>query len=252
MSLLRVKAAPVILVEDDINKNIVPLLLEVTPSDKLSTIFFCYEQPILWKNVFRGQTNVILHEEFEINLFDNYVSEKCSVIIDSVNQMYLCLGWHMCLSIVKRLTSNSNVNKLILVLHKDCLTSSSKIRTQLNHLASAIVSYDDHIHTKVNILLKKGGKVVKSTEMLSYDTKTSALKSIPIVKETKTENEPEKPSPENLSTFKIEVDQTDKLQKYKLQLPYMSKINEGQSKIIYEPDAVDDWDEEDPDEDLDI
>lgn len=252
MTLLRLKAAPILLLEDDENINIIPLLLELTP-EKPTTHFFSYEHPIfLWKTVFKGQSNIMYHEEFDIDAFDKYVSEVCSVIIDSVNQMSLCLGWTKCLRVLKSLSSHPKVNKLILVLHKDCLPPFSKLRIQLSHLASAIVSYDEKVDTKINVLLKKSGKVVKSSETLSFDVKTSTLKATPIVKDIKTENEPEKPSPGSLSTFKIEVDQTEKLEKYKLKLPYMSKIHEGESKIFYEPDAVDDWDEEDPDEDLDI
>ncbi|XP_028172919.1 elongator complex protein 5 [Ostrinia furnacalis] len=253
MSLLRLKSAPFILIEDNLNKNIVPLLLEITPTDACSTQFFCYEQPIFhWKNVFKGVRNVVYHEELDKDSLNKYVSEKCSVIIDSVNQMSLCLGWNECLKVINKLRASPNVNKLILVHHTDCSSFGSKLRIQLNHIASAIVSYDDGSNNNVHILLKKSGKVVKSSETLSYDVRTSTLKSIPIVKNIKAEDEPEKPSPVNLTTFKIEVDQTEKLEKYKLQLPYMSKINEGQGKIFYEPDAVDDWDEEDPDEDLDI
>ncbi|KAL0818196.1 hypothetical protein ABMA28_008705 [Loxostege sticticalis] len=253
MTLLRLKAAPFLIIEDDINKNNIPLLLELAPTDKSTIHFFCYEQPIcLWKNVFKGHLNIVYHEELDKDLIDKYVSEKCSVIIESVNQMSLCLGWNECLKVIKKLTTSSNVNKLILVHHTDCLSSASKLRIQLNHLASATVTYDGASSNKINVVLKKSGKVIKSTEVLSYDARTSTLKSAPVVKDSKVEEEPQKPSPGSLSTFKIEVDQTEKLEKYKLQLPYMSKINEGESKIFYEPDAVDDWDEEDPDDDLDI
>ncbi|PZC83565.1 hypothetical protein B5X24_HaOG207548 [Helicoverpa armigera] len=87
---------------------------------------------------------------------------------------------------------------------------------------------------------------------MAYDSKTSLLTLTPVIKQEIKEEEPEKPLPTNLTTFKIEVDQNEKIQKYNLKLPYMSKIHEGESKVYYEPDAVDDWDEEDPDEDLDI
>ncbi|XP_026755071.1 uncharacterized protein LOC113515121 [Galleria mellonella] len=253
MSLFKLKSAPTILLEDDSNKNILPLLLDLVQQDGNPLIFFAYEQPICyWKNVFKDRTHTIFYEQLNTHQYNEYINTKCCVIIDSVIQMSLCLGWNECLKCIKRLIYDNNVSKLILVLHKDCLPPSSKLQIHLNHIASAVVSYDLTEVNKIKVLIKKGGKCLKSEELLSYDAKTRTLKCTPIVKQVIIDDEPEKPSPGNLSTFKIEVDQTEKLEKYKLKLPYMSKINEGESKVYYEPDAVDDWDEEDPDEDLDI
>lgn len=61
--------------------------------------------------------------------------------------------------------------------------------------------------------------------------------------------------PENLTTFKISLDDKEKQSRDKLVLPYLPQKNEGEkkeSRIFYEFDHVDDWDEEDPDDDLDI
>ncbi|KAJ8713023.1 hypothetical protein PYW08_008327 [Mythimna loreyi] len=138
------------------------------------------------------------------------------------------------------------------VLSLDCLQHSSKLQIYLNHLVNVIITFDRTNPHKIWIKLKKGSKVIRSEEILSYDSKTSTLVLSPVIRQEKKEEEPEKPLPANLSTFKIEVDQNEKIQKYNLKLPYMSKIHEGESKVYYEPDAVDDWDEEDPDEDLDI
>lgn len=253
MTLLKLRSAPIVLIEDDGNRNIIPLLSELTQHEKNTINMFCYEQPISnWRTVFREKSNVIFHEEFKPESYEKYTSTKGSVIIDSVNQMSLCLNWNASLKYIRKLNNDSNVLQVILILHKDCLSHFSKLQAHLNHVSNAIVSYDPKESNKVRVQLKKSGKIVKTEEILSYDIQTSTLKSAPITKEEKKEDEPEKPLPSNLSTFKIEIDQTDKLEKYKLQLPYMSKINEGVSKVYYEPDAVDDWDEEDPDEDLDI
>lgn len=57
--------------------------------------------------------------------------------------------------------------------------------------------------------------------------------------------------PENLTTFKISLEEKEKESRDKLVLPYLPQKS-GESKIFYEFDHVDDWDEEDPDDDLDI
>lgn len=253
MTLFRLKAAPFVLIEDDGSKNILPLLLELVQDEKDHMNIFCYEQPAcLWGNVIKNNTNTTYYEEFDCNMFNKYTNVKSSVIIDSVNQMALAMGWNNCLKYIRRLQGNANVNRLILVLHKDCIIHGSKLQTHLNHLVNVIISYSKSNSNSIAITLKKGNKVVRSEEIISYDSKLSTIKLTPIIKEAKKEDETEKPIPSNLSTFKIEVDQTEKIQKYNLKLPYMSKIHDGQSKVYYEPDAVDDWDEEDPDEDLDI
>lgn len=253
MSLLKIRSAPIILIEDDANKNIIPLLLELVPSERSTINLFCYEQPAaVWRSVFH-KSNIKCYEEFKIDSFNQYTSSKCTVIVDSVNQMALCLGWNECLKCFQRLSRDSKVEKLILVLHKDCLSHSSKLQIHLNHLANAVISYGTKSPFKVSLKIKKGSKVSNTDETISYDIKTSTLRLTPIVKQNKKDDEPDnKPSPGSLTTFKIEVDQLEKMEKSKLKLPYMSKIHEGESKVYYEPDAVDDWDEEDPDEDLDI
>ncbi|CAG9791367.1 unnamed protein product [Diatraea saccharalis] len=253
MTLFKLKAAPIILIEDNENTNSIPLIQELFIQEKSKLHIFCYEQSIsLWENVFRSHPHTIYHEELNANFLEKHTNENITIFIDSVNQMSVHSGWNNCFKIIQKLLTISNVNKLVLTLHTDCLHLSSKLRINLNHIASAIVSFDTTDSSKLHIILKKNGKVVKHYEMLTYDTKIKTLKLIPIVKEEKEEVQTERIAPEKLTTFKIEVDQTDKLEKYKLKLPYMSKINEGESKIFYEPDAVDDWDEEDPDEDLDL
>ncbi|KAG6461455.1 hypothetical protein O3G_MSEX012643 [Manduca sexta] len=252
MTLFKLRSAPFVLIEDDINKNTVPLILELVQNTSGVINLFAYEQPITaWRNVF-NPSELNCYKEFNPEMFSKYTHSKCTVIIDSINQMSLCLGWNECLKSLKRLQDNKDVEKLIVILHKDCLSHASKLRFQLNHIAKAIVSYDDKIAHKVWVQIKKNSKIIRTEELLSYDSINKVLKSHPVIKEERKEAEPEKPSPGTLSTFKIEVEQTEKLQKYNLKLPYMSKINEGESKVFYEPDAVDDWDEEDPDDDLDI
>ncbi|CAB3246378.1 unnamed protein product [Arctia plantaginis] len=185
-------------------------------------------------------------------MIDEYTNTKSSIVIDSVNQMSLHMGWSEFLNCIKKLQVNSNVNRLILILHKDCVLHGSKLQTHLNHLVNVILSFSNTNGSNIFVTIKKGNKVIRSEEIIYYDSKLSILRLTPVIAEEKKEEVEDKPLPANLSTFKIEVDQTDKIQKYNLKLPYMSKIHDGQSKVYYEPDAVDDWDEEDPDEDLDI
>lgn len=254
MALLKLKSAPLILIEDDGYKNIIPLLIELTQTNKHAQKIFCYEQPVsLWKNIFKENNNYFYYEEFEPDKYDKYITQKCTVIVDSVNQMALLLGWWACLNNIKKLHLDPNVVQLILILHKDCLNHGTKLKLHLNHIASAVIIYHTNNSNKIKVKVKKSGKVIYSEEVLCYDSKTSCLKSTSVInKKNEPSNDIQHPQPAELSTFKIESSQIEQMEKYKLKLPYMSKINHGESKVYYEPDAVDDWDDEDPDDDLDI
>lgn len=253
MSLLKLRGVPFILIEDDKDKNTLPLLLELTENSNIPSQMFCYEQPLsLWKNIFRNALNYKFYDEFDPEKCEMYFKQKTNIIIDSVNIMALLLGWNQCLKYLKIINSNSNVVQLIVILHRDCLSITSKLQSQLNHIANAIISYDSD-GTKIQLQIKKSGKIFKSKEHLTYDNKTRCLKVTPVVENKEVDQENAAyPDPGTLSTFKIEVAQIEQMEKNKLQLPYMSKIKYGDSKIYYEPDAVDDWDEEDPDDDLNI
>ncbi|XP_017064630.1 elongator complex protein 5 [Drosophila eugracilis] len=68
---------------------------------------------------------------------------------------------------------------------------------------------------------------------------------------------PKQPSPEAeqtpepaSSTFKIELDEDEVVARNALTLPYERTSEPSEGNIIYTPDADDDFDEEDPDEDL--
>lgn len=254
MAFYKLKSIPILLIEDDINKNIKPLLLElIAHNEDLNVNFFCYEQPVyLWNKILKNKQNIKYYEKFVFDDFEKYTGTKCCILIDSINQMALNMGWNACLKCLHRLKTNTNVERIIIVMHKDCLSHYSKLQIHLRHLINASISYDSDDNCKVKITIKKNNKIIRSEERLSYDLKTNTLQLLPIEKINIMDENQVKPSPENLTTFKIEVDQTDKMEKYKLKLPYMNKINEGESKVYYEPDTVDDWDEEDPDEDLDI
>lgn len=250
MTLFKLKATSCVLIEDDCNKNVLPLISELVENSGCNALkILCYEQPVfVWQNIF---TRNSLQCFRDLQEWLNSTTDKCIYVIDSVNQMILDIGWNNCIKHIQSLLLNPTLIQLILILHRDCLMNS-RIQIQLHHLANAVVSYEEKNPHQIIVQIKKNGKFFKSEETISYNALTSSLKLTPVVKEVASTGEPEKIQPNELSTFKIEVDQTQQLEKNKLKLPYMSKIDEGKGKVYYEPDAVDDWDDEDPDDDLDI
>ncbi|XP_065359754.1 elongator complex protein 5 [Calliphora vicina] len=57
---------------------------------------------------------------------------------------------------------------------------------------------------------------------------------------------------EQLGTFKIELDEEEIVARNAMKMPYEKAMEATESNIIYTPDAADDFDDEDPDEDLNI
>ncbi|XP_075164444.1 elongator complex protein 5 [Haematobia irritans] len=57
---------------------------------------------------------------------------------------------------------------------------------------------------------------------------------------------------EKLGTFKIELDEEEMVARNAMKMPYEKATEATESNIIYTPDAADDFDDEDPDEDLNI
>lgn len=69
---------------------------------------------------------------------------------------------------------------------------------------------------------------------------------------------PAAPLAPGLTTFSLQLSETEKQSRSRLILPYLRPEQgggdsaPGTGQIFYQPDAADDWDEEDPDDDLDI
>lgn len=102
---------------------------------------------------------------------------------------------------------------------------------------------------------KPGGGV--SNRRYSCEVSKTQFKVTPLDGGLPAGTSPKQPSPEAeqttepaSSTFKIELDEDEVLARNALTLPYERTSEPSEGNIIYTPDADDDFDEEDPDEDL--
>ena len=181
------------------------------------------------------------------NLTDLLVFFKLSVVTQFIRKLRQCCG---------------KKNKVFLVVHRDCL--STEIQEELAKFVTTTLNITDSKSEKVCKIhhLKPGGRLVNSTEVFRIDAgrniQTSEYKEV-----TKTlVEEDEDAAIKTLTTFSLGTKLTEKEAKDKLVLPFYkdSQVEEGQvqipgkaaGKIYYEPDSGDDWDDEDPDDDLDF
>ncbi|KAI4900169.1 hypothetical protein NFI96_023895 [Prochilodus magdalenae] len=134
------------------------------------------------------------------------------------------------------------------------------------HLASTVITVTSgnnaHHAMAKTVHRKKSGKVMREEEFFSV---TEDL-TLSIVKGPSqsghVEMQPDtKADPASNLTFNLRLSEVEREAKEKVALPFvfsqekksaLLKQSQGSGRIIYEPDASDDFDEEDPDDDLDV
>ncbi|PNF33968.1 hypothetical protein B7P43_G04669 [Cryptotermes secundus] len=190
----------------------------------------CYEHPTI-----KMKTGLRNSSEDHVHFHDCFTDHR---------------GW------IDRLT----VSQVICLIHEDTLPDVHVALPQLCHLATTTVKIGSHTQSSrgnptASIIHKKqGGKILRQVEYYSIDA-DNRLKSEILTLVTPTVagvNEDENQLPEDLTTFKLSLGQQEKEARSQLVLPYLRINSEKGGKVFYQPDAADDWDEEDPDDDLDI
>uniref|UniRef100_A0A8D8XTD7 Elongator complex protein 5 n=1 Tax=Cacopsylla melanoneura TaxID=428564 RepID=A0A8D8XTD7_9HEMI len=143
-----------------------------------------------------------------------------------------------------------------MVLHEDSLSSQFKPR-----VASLIHMFKTHIEMlrddRISIVHKKNsGKILSEVNKIWWDKELGYISSSPALDNVSDYLLPAPPTAEPLSTFNLGLSESEKLVRDQLILPYVNSgradqlVSGGGGGMIYvEPE---DYDEEDPDDDLDV
>lgn len=247
----------VILIEDSAKINVRSVLKYVLSKFTSSSYsMLCLEKtPDKWKYL-DGNVSFIYYKnpnEWKSFSSTSFSREITTVIVDSVNQMSALIGWNQCLRVIDDLSKNKFVKNLILVLHTDCLLFGNKMTKQLNHISQTSVAISLSPSETHYLSVKSklpGGKIKKFIEDIYYNAQENRWIYSKIQKDKLNAVETKTSLPEEVASFKISVEGSAKAVKDRMVLPYTELTRE--SKVVYHHDAADDWDEEDPDEDLDI
>ena len=196
---------------------------------------------------------------------------KQVIVIDSLTDLLVFQKPTAVAHLIRKLKQkSSNKAKLFLILHKECLDDNIiEAIEQLATTTMAIDKLDDaEAYPKLCKIIhrKLGGKMVTSKEVVKMDI--SGNIKVEAFKENKAKSkyvdDDADETIDKLTTFNIGTSKNkEKEAKDKLILPFYKdeqKENAGEvkiqgevpGKIYYEPDSGDDWDDDDPDDDLDF
>jgi hypothetical protein len=105
---------------------------------------------------------------------------------------------------------------------------------------------------------KTSGKVLVSTEVVAMDDSYEMTSSPQVTSSLPTPSHPV-PDPTQNLTFDLTLSEREREERRKLVLPYhhsagkkTALLQAGSGRVFYTPDEADDYDDSDPDDDLDI
>ncbi|KAL5233368.1 hypothetical protein ACI65C_000778 [Semiaphis heraclei] len=183
-------------------------------------------------------------------------TRKIVIFIDSLSMYLLFTDFRKVYKELLDVTSSDkflNIVQFVVVIHRDVTEIN-----QIDHL-KCICKTHIHIQTANNPLIlnlrlehkRSNGKCVvqKLKGELKSDSTFQLINDLPPQK-----IEEDKSIPTNLASFKLDLQDNEKKAKEELILPYtLVQIPSNTGGMIhYVPDEADDWDEEDPDDDLEI
>ncbi|CAH1118465.1 unnamed protein product [Phaedon cochleariae] len=190
------------------------------------------------------------------------VNEKDVVFVDSLAHVIYLYGLAETYRLFSYLKVETGVAQIITVLHLDLLMEDVKAEKLFEHLCTFSLHLDPKFNSdngRIQYVFKKlGGKIIKEIEEYWFEDGILFSKKIERLdpKKLLEKSTPVDVNPETLSTFKIALSDKDKASRDSLVLPYLPNSEQTDSqdggRIFYQFDEIDDWDEEDPDDDLDI
>ncbi|PSN48608.1 hypothetical protein C0J52_18659 [Blattella germanica] len=193
------------------------------------------------------------------NVVPELGTDKCVVIIDSLSPLILNIGFANCYRQLHKLMRCKKVMQSVCLVHEDSMPDAHILLPQLQHLATTTIRVEPPSkNSKGNPISslthkKPGGRVAREVEFYrsEIDGKFTSHK-LEAVKGKLEAPSDESTLPQDLTTFKLSLGSQEKQARSELVLPYVRTNEDKGGKVFYQPDAGDDWDEEDPDDDLDI
>lgn len=182
------------------------------------------------------------------------------VLLDCLTEVFALLPEQEAARLVARARRVTGGRRLVAVLHTDCLPAD--LVAAVAHSATTTVSAERRpAATLVTVRHRKpGGRLVTSKELLTSVEGRVRVVPYSQEKEQVVVEEDAEATIGQLTTFSLSTSkEAEQEAREALVLPFYKeeqrgevKIQGAQGAIYYQPDSGDDWDDEDPDEDLDF
>lgn len=246
------------------------------PNQPISILLFSYPKHCLVKRLENAKlTNVDIKDYFTIKTNSDAADVSTEItqfahqnpnsilVVNCINTLALQIGAASALRFAEKLQQNHKAHTFF-IYRRDFCTRIPRIETLSGTYVSVTKSNknkpasDSDLRYQVAITLRKpGGSVVHSNELVSQNICSYTLKSEKITVSSHLSKTPvakaaAEPQAKPEACFRIEMNEQEMKQRDSVPLPYILSSNSGsgESKIIYELDDEDDFD--DPDDDLDI
>ncbi|XP_034082222.1 LOW QUALITY PROTEIN: elongator complex protein 5 [Gymnodraco acuticeps] len=191
-------------------------------------------------------------------------SKPATLVIDSLSWILRHVSTPDVCRTLQQLRKGGAVRSIIGLLHADMHQRGTV--GSVCHSATSVITVEpamrgDEAVAKIT-KRSKSGKVIQDEEIFRIkDDLTVLVQSKSSKGAKKTDSEEQETDPTANLTFNLRLSDTEREAKQKLALPFVfSKEKKtallhsgpGSGRIHYEPDANDDYDQEDPDDDLDV
>lgn len=224
-----------------------------------------YSDPLGWTDRPTFTVNKFCFEELTHLVKQAPHSKPATLVIDSLTWILRHGSPPAVCKTLQQLKKGGAVRAVVALLHADMHQRGTV--GSVRHLATSVVTVSpgikgDEALAKIT-KRSKSGKVLQDEEIFSIkeDLTVTILNKPSHLAHKQADPEDQQTDPTANLTFNLRLSDTEREAKEKLALPFMfSKEkktallhpNQGSGRILYEPDANDDYDQEDPDDDLDV
>lgn len=187
----------------------------------------------------------------------NTTETKSAVIVDCLTSLILFVGLSKALWFLEKLSKQ--VPKLICIYRRDFLQSNipyvyllgtTYVRIEKCHDVYSNNNFNYIVEILQRMLVKRG-VLIRQNELVTQSSISYEIQSKPIKTNKRLDTAYKKEKQKVESSFKIEISEHEMKQREETVLPYTINSNPtNTSKILYQPEDIDDIDEEDPDDDL--
>ncbi|XP_043593610.1 elongator complex protein 5 [Bombus pyrosoma] len=183
------------------------------------------------------------------------IDTKSTVVIDCLTSLILFVGLSRAMWFLQKLSKD--VSQVICIYRRDFVQDKVSYIETLGSTYVKIQKCSGMIaNNNTNYIVefmhrKGGGGILKQQEIVSQNSTSYEIESKKLEQNKKSHPVYENPKLKIESSFRIEVNENEMKQRKEVVLPYTANTNTtNTSRIHYHPEDIDDFDEEDPDDDL--